>query len=205
MSTVLFDFGGVISYRQPASDLAALAEAARAPVDGLWEAYWRTRIAYDAGDLDAIAFWRNVGASVGRTFEKAEIARLVQLDVGSWLHLQPGTIGLIEDLAAVNVHLALLSNAPVEVAEAVAALPLSRRFDHLIFSCHLRTVKPDDSFFAAALNILGVHASEAAFLDDSEPNVAAASRLGIRAMTFTDPSSARAWLATILNEGDNIA
>ena len=195
VSIVMFDYGGVISYPQPEHALGALADAAGTTVPEFRNAYWPQRVAYDAAELDATAFWLGVGAHLEHTFSDAVIADLVRLDVASWLHLQPGTIRLIEDLAALGQRLVLLSNAPLEMADAVSALPLAQHFNDLLFSCHLRAVKPDEACFAAALDRLDARAGEVAFIDDSEDNVAAAGRLGIHSLTFAGPDSARAWLA----------
>jgi putative hydrolase of the HAD superfamily len=84
------------------------------------------------------------------------------------------------------------------MADVVSALPLARHFNDLLFSCHLHAVKPDEACFTAALDRLDARAGEVAFIDDSEDNVAAAGRLGIRSLTFTGPDSARGWLARLL-------
>jgi putative hydrolase of the HAD superfamily len=198
VSIVMFDYGGVISYLQPEHALGALADAAGTTVPEFRNAYWPQRVAYDAAELDATAYWLGVGARLEHTFSDTVIADLIRLDVASWLHLQPGTIRLIEDLAALGQRLVLLSNAPLEMADAVSALPLARHFNDLLFSCHLRAVKPDEACFAAALDRLDACAGEVAFIDDSEDNVATAGRLGIHSLTFAGPDSARAWLARTL-------
>ncbi len=197
-SIVVFDYGGVISHPQPRQDLAALARAAGTGVPELWDAYWPRRMAYDADQLDPTAFWLGVGARLGNSFDDPAIAELVRLDIASWLHLQPGTVQLIEDLAAIGQRLALLSNAPPEIADAVAALPIAKHFEHLLFSCHLKAAKPDEACFAAALDRLAARPGEVLFIDDGADNVAAASRLGIRGVTFINPGAARAWLAKVL-------
>ena len=124
----------------------------------------------------------------------AQIAELTRLDIESWLHLQPGTVTLIEDLAAAGYRLALLSNAPAEVAEVVAALPVAAHFEHCTFSCYLRTVKPEAEIYQAVLSLLGAGPGEVVFLDDRPQNVAAAEALGIRGVHFTGPDKARAAL-----------
>jgi putative hydrolase of the HAD superfamily len=195
---VAFDFGGVISHLPPDRDLVALARVAGTTVAQLRDAYWLHRIPHDADQTDATAFWDGVGTRLGTRFRDAVIAELVRLDIASWLHLQPGTLRLIEDLAASGQRLGLLSNAPTEVAGAVAGLPIAGCFEHLVFSCDLKAVKPEEAFFAAALDRFGVRAGEVLFIDDSADNVAAASRLGIRGITFTGADAARAWLAKVL-------
>jgi len=192
---VLFDYGGVICTPQPDSDVALLASAASVPVPVLRDGYWAHRLDYDRGELDAAAYWQKVAAGAGGSFSPARIAELVRLDVGSWLHLRPGTVTLIGDLAAAGHRLALLSNAPAEVAAVVAALPVAAHFEHCAFSCFLRAVKPEPECYRAVLAMLGARPAEVVFLDDRPDNVAGAQALGMRGVHFTGPRQARAALA----------
>jgi len=192
---VLFDYGGVIAAPQPDRDVALLASAADVPVPAFRDAYWAHRLDYDRADLDGTTYWQKVAAGAGRSFTAAQVAELMRLDIASWLHLRPGTVTLIEDLAAAGYRLALLSNAPAEVAEVVAGLPVAARFEHCAFSYSLRSVKPDPECYRAVLAMLGASPADAVFLDDRTDNVAGAQALGIRSVRFTDPAQARAALA----------
>jgi putative hydrolase of the HAD superfamily len=197
VSWVVFDYGSVISYPQPRESVVLLAAAAGCGVPEFSEAYWAYRLAYDRADLTGAAYWRRVGDRVGRSFSAAQITEVTRLDIESWLHLDPGTVALIEDLAGRGHPLAMLSNAPVEVAGAVAALPVAGRFEHCLFSCFLRLVKPDPAVYRAVLDTLGASPADVIFLDDRPENVAAAAAAGLRTVQFTDPSSARAELTRL--------
>ena len=102
---------------------------------------------------------------------------------------------LAAGLAAAGHRLAVLSNAPEDVALAVQALPMAAYFEHLLFSCFLKTAKPEADCFRGALGLLGASPSDVVFLDDRADNVAAAAALGIRSLQFTDAAAARAGLA----------
>jgi hypothetical protein len=67
----------------------------------------------------------------------------------------------------------LPSNAPAEVAAALAASPLSRLFEQLIFSCDIALAKPDPRCFLAALARLDAAAGEILVVDDRLDNVEA--------------------------------
>src|SRR5262249_28850159 len=141
------------------------------------------------------ASWRRVAAGVGRPFTAAQVAELIKRDIASWLHLRPGTVTLIEDLAAGGYRLALLSNAPAQVAEGVAALPVAPCFEHCVFSYALRSVQPQPGGYRAVLATLCASPADGVFLDGPADNVAGAQALGIRGVQFTDPGQARAALA----------
>ncbi|MGH3212422.1 MAG: HAD family hydrolase [Trebonia sp.] len=192
MTWVLFDYGGVVSHPPTQQDLALLAGVAGVPVPALADAYWEWRRAYDLAELDVTGYWRQVGRSLGRSFGEAEISELARLDCASWLRLQAGTVTLIEDLAATGQPLALLSNAPDELADAIRGLPIAAHFGQLIFSCQLKLAKPDPRCYDDALARLGASAGEVIFIDDRSENVAAAAALGLRSVHFTSPEGVRA-------------
>lgn len=195
MTWLIFDYGNVICFPQPPGAVARLAEAAGRPVPDFEAAYWEYRLAYDHAKLDGAAYWQEVGARLGRSFTEADIARLIDLDVQSWQDLNPGTVALAQDMAAAGYRLALLSNAPTEVARGVMALPVAALFEHCLFSCFLQLVKPDVAIYRAVLDRLGADPADVIFLDDRPDNVAGAQQTGIRGLVFTDPAAARAELA----------
>jgi putative hydrolase of the HAD superfamily len=195
MIWVLFDYGGVICEPQPEADRARLAHASGAPAADFEAAYWRYRLDYDRAALDVTAYWQRVAADLGRSYTDAEIAELSRVDTASWLTLQPGTVDLITELAAAGQGLALLSNAPADVARAVQDLPLADHFEYLVFSCALRSAKPDPEGFRATLALLDAGPGDVVFLDDRADNVAGAAALGIRSVQFTDAAAARDGLA----------
>ena len=200
MAWVMFDYGGVISRWPSEQDMAMLAAAGGISVRRLADAYWQRRPAYDRAEVDGAAYWQQVGLIAGRSqaYSESEVAELIRLDTDSWLHLEAGTVALIEELAAVGHRLALLSNAPAETAEAIAGLPVARHFEHLIFSCELKIAKPDTEFFTVALARLGATAPEGIFIDDRPENVAAAVTLGMQSILFASPGQARALLSQLL-------
>jgi putative hydrolase of the HAD superfamily len=191
---VVFDYGGVISRPQPERDVAALAAVAGGPVPDFRDAYWARRTAYDLADLDAEAYWKGVTSQLGQPWDPGRMPELVRLDIESWKHLRPGVVSLVDEAAASGHRLALLSNAPHEVAAGIAALPVARRFEHLFFSCDLELAKPDPRCFRAALAGLEAAPSDVIFIDDRQDNAGAAARLGIRAIRFTTAEDLRARL-----------
>jgi len=195
---VMFDYGGVVSHPPTQQDLAQLAAVAGAPVPALAEWYWTWRRAYDLAELDTPGYWRQVGLGLGRDYSDAEISELNRLDRASWLRLQEGTIALIEDLRAAGLPLALLSNAPGALADAIGRLPIATHFGHLLFSCELKLAKPDPACYMRALARLGAGAEEVIFIDDRSENVTAASALGLQSVHFSSPGEARAAVARFL-------
>jgi putative hydrolase of the HAD superfamily len=197
---VMFDYGGVISQPPSAEDLALLAGVAGVSAPAFLAEYWEWRRAYDLAELDAKGYWQQVGSGLARDFGGAEISELIRLDTASWLRLQAGTVALIEDLAAAGQPLALLSNAPDELAVAISGLPVAARFGHLIFSCQLKLAKPDPRCYGRALARLGAGPDEVIFIDDRAENVAGAAAMGLSSVHFTSPDQTRAAVTRRLAE-----
>ncbi|WP_434993883.1 HAD family hydrolase [Arthrobacter sp. Ld5] len=181
----LFDYGNVISTPPTPSDWEVLAEAAG--VDRLQDpgsAYWRYRIAYDAGALTSDEYWSLVrGSRAG----PPRAAWLDALDASQWSHLNPETLDVLEDLEARGEHLAVLSNMPAAMAAQFADASWTRLFRHLFFSSSLRLVKPSPAIFERVLAELRTAPWQVTFVDDSPANVAAARAVGLHGLLF-DPS-----------------
>jgi putative hydrolase of the HAD superfamily len=197
---VMFDYGGVISHPPSAGDLALMSGVAGVSVPAFLAEYWGGRRAYDLAELDAKGYWQQVGTGLDRDFGGAEISELIRLDSASWLRLQAGTVALIEDLAAAGHPLALLSNAPHELAAEIGGLPVVAHFGHLIFSCELKLAKPDPRCYGQALARLGAGPDEVIFIDDRPENVAAAAEMGLSSVHFTSADETRAAVTRRLAE-----
>ena len=60
-------------------------------------------------------------------------------------------------------------------------------FEAILISGEVQLVKPDPRIYALLLGQIGRTAEECLFIDDSEANIAAASRLGFRTIRFESP------------------
>ena len=120
MTWLLCDYGEVLCLPPSASDQAALAAAAgwdRARGD-FWAAYWVDRPAYDRADLTAEEYWARL---LDRRAPSGELRRIIAVDAAGWVHPNPISIAAAERAAQRGLQLAILSNAPVEVAKAIDA------------------------------------------------------------------------------------
>ncbi|MFD4674622.1 HAD-IA family hydrolase [Lentzea sp. NPDC058450] len=186
MRWIVFDFGEVISRRNPA--LPALAARLGVSLEAFEAAYW-DRDAYDRGGSDA-SYWALIGSSLGLSFSADEVRELTALDNAGWLD-DPvlETVALIEDLAALGVPLALLSNAPVTFARLASSAPWAGHFRHLVFSGDLAMAKPDASIWAHTSSLIG--SSDVLFFDDRQSNVDGALLAGWDARLWTSAAAAR--------------
>ncbi|GHH36437.1 HAD-IA family hydrolase [Lentzea cavernae] len=189
MRWIVFDFGEVISPRNPA--LPAIAARLGVSPEAFEAAYW-DRDAYDRGGSDA-AYWALIGSSLGLTFGDDEVRELTALDNAGWLDGPVvETVALIEDLAALGVPLALLSNAPATFARLAEKMPWARHFRHLVFSGDLGAAKPDAAIWRHVESVIG--SSDVIFFDDRQSNVDGALAAGWDARLWTSALAARAEL-----------
>ena len=195
---LLIDFGEVVSVAQPAADIAAMAAAADLPLAEFSARYWACRVAYDRG-ASALGYWTAV---LGHQPSGAQLRRLVQQDVASWLHFDPAMVAVLEQVNAAGVPVSLLSNAPRELARVLERHTALKIFTHRLFSADLGLVKPDPAVFAVALGALRADPGDVVFVDDRLANVAAAAAAGIRTHHFTGtPECRHAVLEATAREG----
>ncbi len=189
VSWLLVDYGGVVGLDQSEQARRELVEAAGADPAAFWAAYWDHRPPYDAATVGAAEYWRLVAADVGTSWSDSRWAELVRLDVASWLRPNTGVLGELADAKERGSRLALLSNAPDELAVALRDTEWMAPFDTMVFSCDLGTVKPDPECYAATLDALDASPGEVLFVDDRPVNVDGAVAVGIRAGLFVEGGS----------------
>ena len=105
------------------------------------------------------------------------------------------------DLRRRGLRMAVVTNNAREFADAWKKLvPVDDLFDEVVDSSAEGVRKPNPRIYEIALERLGVtEPSRAVFLDDFEPNVAAARRLGVHGVHVApDPAVAMAELAALV-------
>lgn len=190
-TTLLVDYGEVISTAQPAASVSRMADLAELDKEEFITRYWALRRAYDAG-CPAAEYWARV---LDRDpVPPALLAALVEQDMHSSTQLDERVLDLLAAEHRHGTRLALLSNAPHELADIVSAHPRFTAFDELFFSSRLGRVKPDPAIFRLVLDRLGTPATEVLFVDDRAENIAAAASIGLGVAHFTSYAQLRARL-----------
>ena len=184
---VIFDYGGVLVTQQSAADQARMAEIAAIPAERFMELYWSDRLSYDKGLLTAPEYWQAIGSEAGVIFTPQIIDQLTELDTVSWMRFDPAMWEWIDQLRSAGTRLAMLSNMPRELGEALKArTERLNRFDFVTLSYEVRSVKPEPAIYEHCLEGLGLEPEQILFLDDKMANIQGAELLGIRAIQFLD-------------------
>ncbi|MEU8271773.1 HAD family phosphatase [Sphaerisporangium sp. NPDC049002] len=195
MKWVLFDYGEVLSHAQPEADRGRLAEASGIEPGRFWQGYWQHRLDFDRGALTPGAYWSEV---LERPVRGAEVERLVTLDVESWSHANEDTVAILSELRASGRPVALLSNAPICLADGIERLPWIQSMNARFYSGHMGLVKPDAEIYLRVAAGLGARPADFVFVDDRLVNVNGAESAGMAAVHFRDAGSLRGDLETVL-------
>jgi putative hydrolase of the HAD superfamily len=180
---LLCDYGEVLTMAPSSVHQAALeAEAGASPQ--FWTTYWQHRPAYDRSDLDTVHYWTKV---LDHVPESMHLRRLVGIDIVMWSQPNHLSLAAIGRVAERGVKLALLSNAPAELADSFDKLPWLATFKPRLFSGHLGIIKPEPAIYTVALDALHAEPQDVTFIDDRQENIEAARRAGLQAKLFTHP------------------
>jgi putative hydrolase of the HAD superfamily len=184
---LLFDIGGVLITRP--DDIGALTRALDPAGVAGEDAEARVRDAFDAHREEydrggsAAAFWAAVAADVHADEPDADaLAELVAIEQRRWGSPEAETTAALDRAAAAGYRLAILSNAPHELADVLEDRDgWGARFEHVMTSARIGMAKPDADVWAFACARLDAPAERILFVDDKPENVEAARRAGIHA------------------------
>jgi putative hydrolase of the HAD superfamily len=189
IEAVVFDFGGVMATFFEAERFRVMEARLGLEAGSLPKILWHSpdwRLA-ELGAIDDEEYWRRTAPrlGLGPQIPGAE-ARLRAFRDSLWGDVAPNAamVDLVRRLGQ-RYRVGLLSNTTARDPE-----PLLRRhgleglFDVVILSAAVGLVKPDPAIYHLALERLGTAPGATVFVDDYEPNVAAASEQGLHGIHF---------------------
>jgi 2-haloacid dehalogenase len=99
-----------------------------------------------------------------------------------------GTVELLRMLKLTGISLYGLSNWSAETFAMVRhEYEFFNLFDEIILSGEVKLIKPEPEIFELFLQKIGKPADQCLFIDDSEPNIITAGRLGFDTVHFVSP------------------
>ncbi|SRR5579884_758991 len=186
MKAVIFDFGGVLCFHPPDRRFTPIGGVLGLPTPELIRLFWANRRDYDAGLLDARAYWGGIAQRAGRVLDSTTLATLVRLEVDLWSDYDRRVLDWAALLQSRGIRTAILSNLPRALGEELRATPgLLDRFDHITFSYELGVIKPHPRIYKDAIEGLGVPAALTLFLDDRPENVEGGRAAGLIGEVFS--------------------
>src|SRR5579884_1327256 len=184
----IFDYGGVLVHAQTEADQARLAAIAGVSKEAFSELYWSERLDYDKGDLTAAEYWQGLTSRAGGgRLSQQQLEQLIDVDNQSWMQFDQVMWDWIDQLRAAGKRVAMLSNMPRELGEALKLrTDKLSRFDQVTLSYEVHAVKPEPAIYEHCLEGIGTSPEQTLFLDDKIANVQGAELLGIRSIQFLD-------------------
>ena len=207
MEAVVCDFGGVLT-NPLLQSFAGFAAAREITLESLGEALQAIAerdgehplFALERGETTEAAFLAAVGAELS-----ARLGRPVPMDdfpdrYWAGLHANEPLLDWLRAARGRGLRLALLTNNVREWEPRWRAMvPVDELFEVVVDSSAVGLRKPDPRIYELTLARLGLPAAACAFLDDLEPNCAAATALGLRAVRFESTGQATAALDALLS------
>lgn len=189
MRTVVFDLGQVVIKWDPYRSQEGFLTRQE------WEEFtrrtdfWRVNQVLDAGgDLSEIRGWFKSHHPDDVEIFDRYVARYPATLRGAI----PGIFDIIDDLKALSVPTAVLSNWPRELFHhALSHLPGIDRLGPRIISGEVGYAKPDPEVFRILLDRLGLQPADIVFIDDNIDNAEAAAAMGFDVIVFKDANQLR--------------
>ncbi len=192
---LILDFGGVISrtlFETHATTERALGLVPgtlpwRGPFDLASDPLW---CQMQEGQLSERDYWltrsREVGRLLGEDWHSMQT--FVQRARGAEPHaiVRPEAVVAIAAAQAAGCKLAVLSNE-LDLFYGAALrqrLPLLQAFEVVVDATYTGILKPDARAYQSCLDLLGVAAADAVFVDDQQRNVEGALRVGLPSVHF---------------------
>jgi putative hydrolase of the HAD superfamily len=200
VTSVIFDYGGVLSLPVAPDSLRILADLTGLAPDRFAAEHMRERLAYDRADIGLERYWSRFLALSGRAADPALLERLNREDLRGWSRINDRVLDWSRRLRAAGCRTAILSNMPqplLDLMNADPAFAWLAEFPVRVFSCEERLVKPEPGIYRAVLDRLDARAGSCVFLDDSGHNVEGARAAGIRALHFRSAAEAAGELAAL--------
>ncbi len=184
---VIFDYGGVLVAHQTHADQTHMADVAGLHKNLFTESYWSDRLEYDKGAVSGPDYWQAIAQRAGTTLKAEAVEQLTELDTVSWMRFDPVMWEWIDQLRNQGKRLAILSNMPRELGEALKSrTDRLNEFDFVTLSYEVHSAKPEPAIYEHCLEGLGLEPGQTLFLDDRMVNIQGAELLGIRAIQFLD-------------------
>jgi epoxide hydrolase-like predicted phosphatase len=198
ITTLIFDFDGVMSGYHAPSRLEALAAMTGLCSSDVFERIWTSGFEdeaeagrFDDGESYLAAFAEQLGRPVSR--EQWIKARATAMQHWPVMHDLVGQLSARYRIALLTNNGPLTQSAFTELAPQTADLFGT----DIYFSWQFGTKKPDPLIFEAIANRLKTEPEDCVFVDDKPRNVAGAGQTGMTALQFTDAATLRQDLARL--------
>ena len=195
---IVFDLGRVLVGFDPLSYLRSFCydeKTVQALMRNVYDSEDWTM--HDRGDYATIEDMRDALIEKYPALEK-ELREILTPDWVEMHVLRADVAAYLLELKARGYRVYLLSNLAADSHAYVSRFDFFRALDGGVYSYQERCCKPDERIYDILLERYGLRSGETAFLDDNADNIAAAKRMGIHGIVFTDLAPAQQALEALL-------
>lgn len=193
---VFFDLGGVILRTEYQAPREHLAERLNLTYEDLSKIVFESESARLAsvGAITTDEHWSTVVRRLGVPASETRTIR-EEFFAGDVIDL-----GLVDRIRSLRDQhgTCLISNGWPDLRNYIVQHRIEDAFDALVISAEVGVMKPESEIFHVALERLRVGPDEVAFVDDTQANVEAARKLGMRGILFRKPEQALKELNALL-------
>ena len=182
ISTILFDYGGVLAEEGFAQGLAAIARQNSLDPASFFHTATETIYAcgYVTGKSDEHAYWQLLRGQAGIRGEDRELTEAIL----SHFVLRPRIMEGVRALRERGLNPVILSDQTDWLDRLNARQPFFHEFSRVFNSYHLGKTKREPSLFSDVLAALKVEPGKALFVDDNPGHIARAGALGLQTHLF---------------------
>jgi len=207
-TTVIFDFGGVIT-ASPFEAFNRLEEERGLPRDFVRQVNARDPDSnawarFERAEIDAAAFDRTFAAEARALGHELEGEAVLAVLAGA---VRPAMVSTLDTLKSRGFAIGCITNnvpsgkgAGMARSDSAAAeiAAIMERFDHVLESSKVGVRKPDPAIYRMMCDALGVAPADCIYLDDLGINCKPAAMLGMHAIKVTSGEQALADLSAAL-------
>ena len=185
VKALIFDYGEVIC-PQDRDKIKEMRSRLMLGEKDFSEIYFRYRLEYDLNNLSPEEYWEKVLHDCNLSLPGREMEELIKIDIKSWLSFDESMLSFIKEIKDKVSKIAILSNMPLPILEKMEeSFHWLSLFDTIIFSCRVKSIKPEPEIYRMCLSSLALKAEDCLFIDDSEKNIAGAQKVGLNTILYT--------------------
>ena len=184
LSAVILDYGEVLCHRPSPNEFLRMAKIFGLTLEAFLPIWDKSRALVDSGKLTPEEYWAKFASDTHTTTTPAQVDMLCKWEIEMWSNANSDMVDWLHRLSDAKIKIGLLSNMPLDLAAHVQTFPWMKKFDFKTFSSHVSLIKPDPAIYEHTLRGLGAKAEDTVFIDDRQPNIEAAQKLGMQAIRF---------------------
>ena len=184
ITTILFDFGGVLAEEGYHQGMLAIARDNNLNPESFFKTV--TELIYNCGFVTGQAneqqYWQLVRKETQINGNNSTLTE----EILSRFQLRPQMISAVKKLRALKIRTIILSDQTDWLDRLEQRDHFFHNFDKVFNSYHLGKTKRDQTLFTDTLQALGITARQALFVDDNPGHIERAKKVGLNTHLFSN-------------------